>query len=244
MWPPICLLTYWLISESLDPTISAMKFLSACQQVYTEVTGVSFVDDTGLGVTSDYVHNPLASVDQNQELEILQVIHILARLAQHWEWLLLSTGGALNLNKSFRYLIPWSCKNGIPHLRSISQSPGSLPLTVGTTPQPTSVPRIEPSTSFQTPGVHISRSGCQTKQFQILHNHTQQYYDLISSSSISAIEAFLSYFVHPRPKISYPLPCSMLTRDQFRSIQAPALASSSWSIAKASSKLSYTMISL
>ena len=57
--PLFWLLTYWLIVNSLDPHIPAMKFISACRQVITQVTGSSFVDDTGLGVTMDPISNEL-----------------------------------------------------------------------------------------------------------------------------------------------------------------------------------------
>jgi len=57
---------------------------------------------------SSYVTNPLASFAQNQEEEIHEVINNLTLLAQHWGRLLCTTGGALNLSKSFWYLMSWS----------------------------------------------------------------------------------------------------------------------------------------
>jgi hypothetical protein len=89
---------------------------------------------------------------------------------------------------------------------------------------PIKVPRIEPTTSFRTLGVYLSPSGCQKQQFQILRNHTQQYFNAVSASSLTPAEAYISYFLYLRPKLTYPLPCSMLSRSQCRSVQAPAFA--------------------
>jgi anti-anti-sigma regulatory factor len=37
----------------MDPSITAAQYISACRSILVDITGVSFVDDTGLGVTSD-----------------------------------------------------------------------------------------------------------------------------------------------------------------------------------------------
>jgi hypothetical protein len=81
--------------------------------VITTVTGSSFVDDTGLGVMT----NSATTSEQNSNVEDLnQVVQQLQTLAQHWERLLFTTGGALNLQKSFWYLLSWEWKNGHPKL--------------------------------------------------------------------------------------------------------------------------------
>jgi hypothetical protein len=59
---------------------------------------------------------------------------------------------------------------------------------------------------------------------EILCGHTQNYFDYIKSSVLTEYEAYLSYMLYLRPKIVYPLPCSSLTPEQCRHIQAPALA--------------------
>jgi hypothetical protein len=88
-----------VIVESIDPSISAMKFLSACCSVLVEVMGGSFVDDSSLGVTSEYVHDPDLSHCVNRDREVNHVVSRLELLVQHWERLLFSTGGAINMQK-------------------------------------------------------------------------------------------------------------------------------------------------
>jgi hypothetical protein len=101
--PLFWLLCYWVIVESINPTISSMTFLSACRSVLVEVFGTSIVDDTSLGVTSDYLYDPHSSEQVNRQLEIAHVVRKLTKLAQHWERLFYSTGGAINMQKSHWY---------------------------------------------------------------------------------------------------------------------------------------------
>jgi hypothetical protein len=106
--PLFWLLCYWLIVESIDPTITITKYISTCHSVLVEIMGVSFFDDTGLGVTSNYKWNPLLDQNGNIRQEILQVVQQLKTLAQQWKRLLFSTGGAINFQKSFWYLPTWN----------------------------------------------------------------------------------------------------------------------------------------
>jgi hypothetical protein len=67
--PLFWLLVYWLIVETLDPTVTAIRFVSAYTEIITTITGVSFVNDTGLGATSEYEESPQLSDQENQEAE-------------------------------------------------------------------------------------------------------------------------------------------------------------------------------
>jgi hypothetical protein len=120
---------YWVIVTSLDPNITAAKFISVCREVIIEITGVSFVDDSSLSVTSEYVPNPALTDTENSNKEVEHLIQWLSFLSQHWEWLLFTIGGAINFQKSHWYLMSWLWKNGIPHLATSRQSPGKLSLT-------------------------------------------------------------------------------------------------------------------
>jgi hypothetical protein len=117
--PIFWLLCYWLIISSLDPNVTAAQYVSACKSIVIEITGVSFVDDTGLGVTSNFTWIHSNTAEENYREEIQQVIQKLKNLAQHWERLLFSTGGALNLQKSFWYLVAWKWSSGRPKLADL-----------------------------------------------------------------------------------------------------------------------------
>jgi hypothetical protein len=44
--PLFWLLCYWLIVESVDPSLKVATYVSACRSILVQLTGVSFVDDT------------------------------------------------------------------------------------------------------------------------------------------------------------------------------------------------------
>jgi len=98
--PLFWLLSYWVLVNSLDPTLSAATFYSACKSIIVEITGVSFVDDTSLSVTSEYVYDPKLTPTTNRKLETAHLVDKLSRLSQYWERLLFTTDGAINFQKS------------------------------------------------------------------------------------------------------------------------------------------------
>jgi hypothetical protein len=81
----------------LDPNITAATFISACRDIIIEITGVSFVDDSSLAVTSDYQYDPSLTDAVNKWKEVEHLVTRLSALGQHWERLLFSTGGGHQL---------------------------------------------------------------------------------------------------------------------------------------------------
>jgi len=118
--PFFWLLMFIILHDSLDPEMRTLVFVSAWASFYTSRPGDSFVDD------------PELSIEDNGRLHELQVIDDLTKLAQHYERLLWSTGGALNILKCSWLLISWVWKNGRASLATIEQAPGKIALTAGT----------------------------------------------------------------------------------------------------------------
>jgi hypothetical protein len=221
--PLFWLLCYWVIVNSLDPMISAAKFYSACKSILIEITGVSFVDDTSLSATSDYVYDPAFTHETNRCLEVEHLLERLAKLSQHWERLLFTTGGTINFQKSHWYVMSWIWKNGVPQLTTARQSPATMSLTTGVSPLADTVPRIEPTTCFRTLGVYITLSGNYRHQVKILCFQAEKFKSQLLSTNLTASEAYCCYMIYIRPKLNYPLPCVSLTPAQCRHIQAPVL---------------------
>ena len=98
--PPFWLVVFFAIVESLDPTIGHSIFTLVSGRIRVNSTGTAFIVDSSLGVTSTYQWDPnLISVENHNE-EIRQIMGRLRKLAQQWERLLFSTGGAINMQKS------------------------------------------------------------------------------------------------------------------------------------------------
>jgi hypothetical protein len=100
-----------------------MTFSSVDKLHHTKSKGYAFVDDTGLGCTS---HNQESTPQEHKKL-----IEDLQKLAQEWEQLLFSTGGALNLQKCFWFLLTWKWNNGHVHYALGIEAPGELCMTSG-----------------------------------------------------------------------------------------------------------------
>jgi hypothetical protein len=99
--PLFWLLCYWLIVESVDPSIPIATYESACRSILVKVTGMSFVDDTGLGMTSNYQWQGNLSEEENWKQDFWHTLSNLQTIAQHWERLLFTTGGALIFKNVF-----------------------------------------------------------------------------------------------------------------------------------------------
>jgi hypothetical protein len=97
--PILWLICFLLIYRSVMPGTTGMVFTSTNNSHTVNSKGTAFVDDTGLGCT-----NPPQSKDTS-EGDTPLVVTKLQYLAQQWECLLFSTGGALNLNKCFWFLL-------------------------------------------------------------------------------------------------------------------------------------------
>jgi hypothetical protein len=191
--PPFWLLCYWLIVKSVYPTIKGATYVSACTSIVVKLTGVSFVDDTGLGITSTYIKDPNLSSAKNSRLEVQHTVENLRVIAQHWEQLLFMTEGALNLQKSFWYVMHLRGSSGKLKLSTVSQLPANLCLRAGYAPQTQSLPRIELTHHFWTLGVYLLPSGSHQKQIEILWNHSQNCWEAVKNSTLTAPEAWLSY---------------------------------------------------
>jgi hypothetical protein len=97
----------------------------------------------------------------NLTIENKEVILSLTSIAQLWERLLFTTGGAINMQKSFWYLIAWVWTNGVPKLVTTKTAPGAMELTSGSSTSSTAVPTLEAIDSFRTLGFYLSPSGSQ-----------------------------------------------------------------------------------
>ena len=69
-------------------------------QLTVNPIGVALMDDSSLGVASQYAWDPDLSASEIQQATIQHPLEHLTRLAQHWERLLFTTGGAINLKRA------------------------------------------------------------------------------------------------------------------------------------------------
>jgi hypothetical protein len=84
--------------DSLRADTPRYAAISCDKSHNTNTAGSSFVDDTGLATTNTRKsEEPLPGLDSS---EITEATNRLQLLAQHWEKLLFSTGGAINSRRA------------------------------------------------------------------------------------------------------------------------------------------------
>jgi hypothetical protein len=175
--------------------------------------GDAFVDDSYLAACSDDPLSPATSAVNN-----------LTNLSQTWERGLFSTGGAINLQKSFWVLMSWGWGNGTALLLPPSLHNHSLKLMEGyNVEDPIEVLQMSPYASYHTLGAYLSPSGGTGKAFEILRNQLLDYATCIQSSSITKEAALWSYMLYLLPKLLFPLMAMTFTKTQCAQIQSPAL---------------------
>ena len=145
-------------------------------------------------------------------------------LAQRWERLLFTTGGALNLQKSCWHLMAWKWNNGKASLEIPKPTAGQLLLTEGyQTTKPITLPKLSPTESYKTLGVYISPSGSMKKAAMVLFSYSLDYASHVVGSTLTREETLISYLMVLLPRLSFPLPALKLTETQCNKIQSPAL---------------------
>ncbi len=175
--------------------------------------GDAFVDDSYLASSSTDPHHPVESTLSN-----------LQRLSQKWERGLFTTGGAINLQKSFWVLMSWRWKHGQALLLPPSLHSHKLLLTAGyDTSESVQVPQMSPYDSYRTLGAFLSPSGGMNKSFEVLRNHAQNYATCIQSSTIPKEAALWSFLLYLLPKLTFPIMALTLSETQCCQIQSPAL---------------------
>jgi hypothetical protein len=99
--PFLWLILFTLIVNSVKPHIPRISLQSADSVIAILDIGEAFVDDRFLGCTSSYEVDSSLSCEENRAREECDTVAGPNQLAQQWERLLFSTGGAICLDKSF-----------------------------------------------------------------------------------------------------------------------------------------------
>jgi len=128
----------------------SMTFADPWEDIFDERNVDSYVDDTAVGVNDAMDEDP-SSIDD--------IVAALQDTSQKWERLLYSSGGALELQKCFWYLVYWEWEDGRPHMIPSISSPAQLALTSGHSPTYTLIPRKEPWEAMQMLGTWPAPNG-------------------------------------------------------------------------------------
>jgi hypothetical protein len=198
---------------SLPEQTPNITIMSVAKTNRISFVGEAFVDDTGLGT------NNFTSENNHKDL-----ILNLQRLAQTWEKLLFSTGGALNLSKCFWFSLSWRWTNGHAKIHTALSAPGQVQMTSEEDLETLlTIPRIEPTSSFQTLGVHISPLGSNLGALKVLKEVVLEYCTNVRGSHLSRQEALTSYIQYLLPKLWFQPPVLSLAQKDCDQLLSPVL---------------------
>jgi hypothetical protein len=164
-----------------------------------------FVDDATLFCNQDQKH-------PKEELQ---------RNAKQWEALLYSSGGALELSKCFYYILKWEFKNGTPTLAQ----PTSLTISLrnSTTGQQETIKEKATNESHRTLGVRLAPNGKWAEEKKYLAEKADHIAQRIRASQCRRDDARILEKCIYRPRMTYSLEVTTLTKDECQHIQTKAI---------------------
>jgi len=218
--PFLWLLCFILISMSLSKDAPKISLQSVDHTTTVEYVGEAFVDDTVLGTNDS---DPGKDSTASSTAVTSGLITNLRRVALEWKKLLFSTGGALNLEKCFWFLLSWKWNKGRVRMNTEETAPGSLKMTLENGITRVLVKRVEPTLAYRTLGVHITPSHCSEGAISVLMESALQYCSLLTSSKLSRQEALTSYVQYLLPKLPHQPPLLCLTRQECDKVLSPVL---------------------
>jgi hypothetical protein len=140
-------------------------------------------------------------------------------MAQIWERILYSSGGALELRKCFWYLVYWTWENGHPQMMTMIECPGIISLTSGNVPIYTVIPRLEVWEARRTLGVRLAQDGNYRKEAAFLLNKANRYAVQLSTSRLSEMDMFIFHHSMYVPSMMYSLPVMTIAMKILNKIQ-------------------------
>jgi hypothetical protein len=195
-------MAFWLLISTtlfgiMEKIAHGLQFTDPQRLSAMQRTMEGFVDDTDAAVNdakSPTPHTPH------------HLVQVLQTDAQHWERLLFVSGGKLELNKCFFYLMIWHFSDdGTPSLTPKAQLPHSLMITQGNDAAPTEIAHKDCSTAHKTLGVMKAPNRSQAGEIARLHDKCKAHAKAMLSNSVSSTDSTVAYRACHLPSIGYSL---------------------------------------
>ena len=180
-----------------------------------------FVDDATLW--RNFFHHLKKETPEVGGQEIRQLIRELEEAAQYWEQLLDTTGGKLELEKCFYYIIHWEFDSeGRATLASADSMPRAIRIRESQSGMKTVIEQKDCSEPHKTLGGYISPLLQNKKQFEIQRDYTQKLAIRLGGADIGGRQGgHMMAEAYINPKLNYVAPSSMFTKEQATKIQSP-----------------------
>ena len=202
--PPVWAIVSSRMFQILKKRNLVAKFSRPISAKELELCGFAFVDDSDIIATSNNVNDPQATITKMQ--------HTL----DAWEAAAKVTGGALEPNKSYGYLIYFKWKDG-------KWCYGPLDDDHILTAEDKNNNRVamkmkQSNEALKMLGVHLAPDGNQKEQFRYMYKKALQFGEYMRCGSVKRDESFLALKSIAMKSIEYPLPATSLSEKQLSSI--------------------------
>jgi hypothetical protein len=174
-----------------------------------DIQGEAFVDDA-TNLLNDIGKTPMDEAT---------LVNALQTLAQMWERLLFSTGGALKPQKCFWYAITWQWASGFPIMRSTNKFQHSIAIHDSPTNTNVTLQHKGIAEAERTLGVRIAPNGSQHRELAWLRSKAHSFASYISKGNLSREEAHRAYHSIFIPSLTYSLGSTSFTAVEATSIQ-------------------------
>ena len=185
---------------------------SAISKAALKVLCIEFVDDTDLiHAGADNYTSGAAIITEMQDM------------LDHWDGLLRATGGALEQQKSYWYLIDYERRKNKWCYKSPSSIPGELLLFNDATQEREPIPRLSVRTAQKALGIFTSPSGSMDSEARYLRSKAVEWANALSTRRINKEDAWYCLNSTIMKTIEHPLVATSLTPKHCSRIMSPIL---------------------
>ena len=205
-------LTSSLLLACLHKWHKPTRFPSPQECVYTKQNGEAFVDDMTLWILM-------------MTGTLTALVLRMTNMAQTWEQLLWTSGGALNLKKCYWFLVSWKwTKTGKPKMQMIAEMHGfEIRLMEGSDQTKTvKITRKEVTQGQQTLGTRLCPSGLDKMELAHRMEQGKELRKRLMKAPINEEETRLGFWMFCQA-IEYVLPMTCFTKAECKKIQGTYL---------------------
>jgi hypothetical protein len=198
--------------------------------LHKHAPGVSFSDPTGTTQThriiDGFIDDTTAWINQfkdalRNKYQHNKMVQQLQNTAQWWEELLVTTGGKLELNKCFYYIIDWVFnEHGQPQ---ICDKKEHISITDHTTGLPETIDQKKHTDAHKTLGMFLAPQNNHSAAIKHLYKKTETFARQITANTINNLEANLAHDVIYNARIRYGLHVVTADKQNLDKIQAPMI---------------------
>jgi exonuclease III len=200
------------IVEAMRSQGFGYKSWSAISKSVIQLVCSAFVDDTDL-VHSGATNQVSGTVVAEEMQQVLDT----------WDGLLRASGGALEKQKSFWYLIDYERRDGAWHYKSMGSQPCELMLFNDETQQREPIKRLSHQEANKALGLFGRPDGVMKQEVNYLRSRSKAWADSLRTKRIRKDDAWYCVNTSILRTIEYPLTATSLTAKQCAYIMSPIL---------------------